>query len=306
MATVVSVERLADAERVVYDVETSAGTFATAGGVVLKNTDSIFCIFDVGLAPSAPGYMHAVFEVAERAAAAVTALFRPPVELEFEKLMKPFMLLSKKRYAYVPYAAPDAPGALEVKGLAMVRRDTCPFVRRVLRATVEAMMHRTLGAGVDAATAGVRELLTGAAPAAELVLSKSLRDGYATTPPHVALAERIRARSPHNYPRPGDRVRYVLVTAADGTSAKALRDGIEDPDFAAERRLAVDYEAYYKRQMAAPLAELFGVCAQGEAFAARVERIRREVHRDKSEQGFQRRFLPTRAQPTAIGDGASA
>jgi DNA polymerase elongation subunit (family B) len=259
-AVVTSVVRLPDAEREVYDLETEDGTFCTSSGLVLKNTDSIYCMFDVGVDRSAPGYMAAVFEVAERAAADVSKLFKRPIELEFEKVMMPFVLLTKKRYAYIPYTDPEKPGEMEAKGLAMVRRDTCPYARE-----------------------GVRVLLAGLAPTAELTLSKSLKDEYKSNPPHVALVERMRARCAESAPRPGDRVAYVIV---EGPKNAQLRDVVEDPAYAAANGLRLDYRSYYERQLKTPLTELLEVCGAKGALDATVDGAKREDKKRKDVLGF--------------------
>ena len=287
MAVVVSVERLPDRERDVYDLETEHGTFCTASGLVLKNTDSIYCMFDVGIEQGAAGYMDAVFEVAARAAKDVSTLFKKPIELEFEKVMKPFVLLSKKRYAYIPYVTPDKPGEMEAKGLAMVRRDTCPYAREVLRSTITALLNDSVGASVAAAREGVRVLLAGDAPTEGLTLSKSLRDSYKSNPPHVALVERMRARCAESAPRPGDRVAYVIV---EGPKNAALRDCIEDPAYAAARGLRLDYRAYYERQLKTPLLELLGVCGAKGALEPTVQTAQRVDKKRKDVLGFCRLF----------------
>jgi DNA polymerase delta subunit 1 len=294
---VVSVQELIHATRTVYDIETTAGTFTTASGIVLKNTDSIYCIFDVGIPIQDPRYMEAIFEMSERAAEAVSALFVKPVHLEFEKAMRPLMLFSKKRYAYIPYTSPHTKGAMEVKGLAMVRRDTCPFARAILTKTVSAIMDTSVHEGLKEATEGIRCLLDGEAPVHELVLTKSLRSEYAaaTLPAHAMLAERIKERSPSCYPRPGDRVPYLLVCDSQGRSPKLLRDGIEDPAYVQTNGITIDHESYYKRQMATPLVELFTICGSSDVFAANIVAIKRRLEKQKSAAAFLRMFFPARA-----------
>jgi DNA polymerase delta subunit 1 len=286
-AVVLSVTRLADEEREVFDLETEHGTFCTASGLVLKNTDSIYCMFDVGIDKASPAYMPAVFEVAARAAKDVSTLFKRPIELEFEKVMKPFVLLSKKRYAYVPYSEPNTPGEMEAKGLAMVRRDSCPYARSVLRGTISALLERSVEASVAVAREGVRVLLAGLAPTAELTLSKSLRDAYKSNPPHVALAGRMRARCAESAPRPGDRVAYVIV---EGPKNAKLGDVIEDPAYVAEKGLRIDYIAYYERQLKTPLLELFDVCGARGALDATVTVARSVDKQRKDVIGFCRLF----------------
>ncbi len=65
--------------------------------VVYGDTDSVMVIFDVGEALRHDVRAH--FEVASRVAAEISATFRRPNELEFEKCYYPYLLFSKKRYA---------------------------------------------------------------------------------------------------------------------------------------------------------------------------------------------------------------
>jgi hypothetical protein len=55
--------------------------------------------------------------------------------------MMPFLLVSKKRYAYIPHVSPDERGDVEVKGLEMVRRDMPDFARETLCAVLRALFN---------------------------------------------------------------------------------------------------------------------------------------------------------------------
>jgi DNA polymerase delta subunit 1 len=133
----------------------------------------------------------------------------------------------------------------------------------------------------------VRVLLACLAPTAELTLSKSLKDEYKSNPPHVALADRMRARCAESAPRPGDRVAYVIV---EGPKNAQLRDVIEDPAYAAEKGLRIDYNAYYERQLKTPLVELLDVCGVPRALDATVADARRVDKKRKDVLGFCRLF----------------
>ena len=139
MDVVVSVVELPSRRRVVYDVETEHGTFSTASGIVLKNTDSVFCKFDVGVGSDDPRYMSRIFAASRSAAARVTRAFREPMQMNFEKVLMPFLLVSKKRYAYIPHLTPETKGSVEAKGLEMVRRDMPPFARATLLSVLAAL-----------------------------------------------------------------------------------------------------------------------------------------------------------------------
>jgi DNA polymerase elongation subunit (family B) len=190
---VVSVVLLEPALREVYDLETEHGTFCTSRGIVLKNTDSVFCALDVPAEPGDPGYMRAVFSAAAKAAAAFNATLPPPLALEFDKAMMPFVLVGKKRYAHVPYERPDAPGDVEVKGLSMVRRDTCAFSRSALRGALRALLTRSVGEAVDEASRSVQALLAGAVERRALEFGADRRLLLAGgEPDYAAYYERLR------------------------------------------------------------------------------------------------------------------
>lgn len=65
--------------------------------VIYGDTDSAMVIFNVG--EEKRHDLEAHFEVAERVAREISATFKSPNELEFEKCYYPYLLFSKKRYA---------------------------------------------------------------------------------------------------------------------------------------------------------------------------------------------------------------
>jgi DNA polymerase delta subunit 1 len=65
--------------------------------VIYGDTDSVMAILNVGEA--ARHDLRAHFELAESVARRISATFKPPNELEFEKCYYPYLLFSKKRYA---------------------------------------------------------------------------------------------------------------------------------------------------------------------------------------------------------------
>lgn len=82
----------------VYDVTTRNHHFsAGVGRLVAHNTDSVMVILNVG--EERRHDLGAHFEVAARLAAEISATFKHPNELEFEKCYYPYLLFSKKRYA---------------------------------------------------------------------------------------------------------------------------------------------------------------------------------------------------------------
>lgn len=71
---------------------------------------------------------------------------------------------------------------------------------------------------------------------------------------HVELAEKMRKRDPATAPTIGDRVPYVIIKAAKG--AKAYEKA-EDPIYALENNLPIDFQHYLEHQLSQPLKRIF-------------------------------------------------
>ena len=100
MTEVISIECIGECsqDEYVYDLETEDGTFqAGEGNIILKNTDSIYTIFN-GIDMEKEGSMQKVFDLSIEAADMISKTFPPPMELEFEKVMFPFILCSKNYF----------------------------------------------------------------------------------------------------------------------------------------------------------------------------------------------------------------
>lgn len=65
------------------------------------------------------------FAIARHAARLVTKDFIKPINLDFEKVYCPYLLITKKRYAGLYFTRPEKYDKIDVKGLELVRRDNC-------------------------------------------------------------------------------------------------------------------------------------------------------------------------------------
>lgn len=140
------------------------------------------------------------------------------------------------------YTRPDRHDKLEVKGLTLVRRDSCQLVRLASTEVLDAIMHkRDPALAVDIARGHVLRLLRDEVPLDLLEYSKALRGTYKNDKqPHLRVAQKIHAR--RGYPVPsGERVRYVLV---ETPLAVNVCDKAECPDHVREHALRVDALSY--------------------------------------------------------------
>ena len=69
---------------------------------------------------------------------------RKPIELEFEKVFHPFILLTKKRYIAHKFENVKDPFDLkgvDAKGIALTRRDYCPMVKKCYKEIIDTIMN---------------------------------------------------------------------------------------------------------------------------------------------------------------------
>lgn len=240
----------------VYDIETDAGTFqAGVGQMIVKNTDSIMVEFDVGERTGVDAIDYS-WTLGEKAAKEITKLFKPPNNLELEKVYCPYFLYSKKRYAakmWVKGSTGMEMEKIDIKGLQVVRRDTCEFVREVCQEVININMD----AGDSKAYIEMKknELLSGQVPMEKLLLSKRLGDSYKSTNlAHLVVRDKIKERAPGSEPRSGDRVQFVIIKT-EGKGARMFEKA-EDPSWVTKQNLALDYAYYYKHQFEKPVNDL--------------------------------------------------
>ena len=241
----------------VYDLETEAGTFqAGVGNIIVKNTDSVMVEFDVGNLKGTEAIKRS-WELGELASQKASEILRKPNELELEKVYCPYFLYSKKRYAARKWVIEN--GELEsktdVKGLQVVRRDTCPYVRQVCKQLLEMILE---GDGdprpiVEFVEQKKQELLSGQVPIDDLILTRNLAAEYKSQNlAHVKVRDKIKERTPGSEPKSGDRVPFVLVK----NSSKKAFEKAEDPDYVREHNIELDYQHYYKNLFKKPVEDL--------------------------------------------------
>ena len=253
----------------------------------------------------------------------INARFKRPINLEFEKILWPYLLISKKRYAAMHYEYAADPGFLNVKGMEATRRDNALLTAATVKRVLELLLNERDPDGAVAHARGVIErLVKGEVPNEELVISKSYgRDDYVGKQPHVELIKRMQARGVDEYRVSlGDRVPYVIVTddrpvgsglmaaCPKGAAPKDLgiaSNRAEDPEYAAKHKMPIDALYYIQQQLLKPLIRILKPLLGSEE-----EVIRRLCGVLKRTRAPQRgidhtRFLPA-VRAALYGSGASS
>jgi len=200
-------------------------------------------------------------DMGKEAADMVSATFIKPIKLEFEKVYCPYLLMNKKRYAGLYWTRPDKYDKLDTKGIETVRRDNCSLVRILVETVLnKILIERSVDGAVQYVQNIIGDLLQNKVDLSLLVISKSLGKGaniedYAVRAAHVELADKMRKRDPSSAPGAGDRVPYVITTAAKNTPAYARS---EDPLYVLENNLSIDAQHYIDHQLHQPLIRIFG------------------------------------------------
>jgi len=218
------------------------------------DTDSVMVEFDVQGRKGQEAIDYS-WQQGELAAEQCTKLFKAPNDLELEKVYCPYFLYSKKRYAAKMYERKgDAVvfKKIDVKGLQVVRRDSCPYVRETLKKLLGMVLESSDPVPVvEAARDAARILMNGQVPMEKLLMSKQLAADYKVKMAHVEVRDKIKARAPGSEPQQGDRVSFVIVKGDGRMYEKA-----EDPTWVREKGLEIDYQYYFTNQFKKPVQDL--------------------------------------------------
>lgn len=296
---VINIERIEDIhDNYVYDIETNDGTYYV-NNILLKNTDSCYVTFHINKEDftddngvfDEKAYMKENFRISKECAEKITNNFKKPIQLEFEKIMYPFFLYEKKRYAYknwVQYEHPE--DELEYKGLAIKRRDSCPYVKTVCGRLFEILMsgndEKNLIEAKNYAYNSLNDLYNGKVPIKELVMSNSLKDIYKykgrdinwtkkikiqngvdengnalyiddydpdiynIPKPHVQIAIKLREIDPITAPKPPDRVEILYIV---NKHAKLAHEKAIHPSMYDNKKYKIDYIYYVEHQLKNPM-----------------------------------------------------
>lgn len=226
--------------------------------VIYGDTDSVMVVFPLSKEGKTENELiKESFGMGERAAETVTTYFDDCNELECEKTSFPYLLFGKKTYAARVFEDPDGVPKLDVKGLAVVRRDTCDFAANALKATLDAlMMERSVDNARKIVDDTIDCLVKNKVPMEDLTLSKRLSGTYRNENlPHLAVVRKMEERNPGSAPKSGDRVPYVLIETSN-RKAKVFEKA-EDPTYVTDHGLKIDRLHYLTNHLIKPVTQLF-------------------------------------------------
>ena len=219
--------------------------------IIYGDTDSVMVRFGTSDLKEA-------MDLGREAAEYVTSKFIKPINLEFEKVYWPYLLINKKRYAGVYWTKPDKYDKMDTKGIETVRRDNCRLVQTVIDTCLRLLLiDKNVNKAIEYAKQTIADLLQNKVDLSQLVITKALSksgEEYAGKQAHVELAERMRKRDAGSAPALGDRVAYVIIKAAKGAAAY---ERAEDPIWVLDNNIPIDTKYYLENQLKNPLLRIF-------------------------------------------------
>ena len=257
----------------VYDLETEIGRFGSGvGQLQIFNTDSVFLRFQYNREDFNENRKD-TFRLATVCGDNLTQdIFnRKPIELEFEKVFHPFILLTKKRYIANKFENTKDPFQLkcvDAKGIALTRRDYCPMVKNCYKQIIDTILNDKTSTGetseksdkksdkksdsvkhsTDIYKSFVDKIYKYEIKIDDLIVSAMLASSYKTKPVHVQLAERLKLRK--EQVQVGDRIPYIFIESNDPKQQKSELG--EDPKYAIQNNLKYNRSCYLE-QLAKPI-----------------------------------------------------
>ena len=133
-------------------------------------------------------------EIAQEAADLCTSFLKPPMGLEYEKTLMPFILLSKKRYVGMLYETNPNKGKLKFMGLSLKRRDSCDYLKDTYGEILNILMkENNVEAAIKYLNKSLTELIEGKVMMDKLSITRALKSDYKNQNQiaHKVLADRI-------------------------------------------------------------------------------------------------------------------
>ena len=252
----------------VYDLETANHHFAAGlGNIVVHNTDSLF--MKLNLAYEDGTYPETDEEQIARSIEIGKWLqqkmkdekvFKKPHDLEYEKVFKPMILASKKRYIGIKYEEDPKKGKKTSMGVVTKRRDNAPILKHTFNGVVDILTQEgDTAKAVRFVQETGRDMIDGKFDLNMFVISKTLREYYKDPESiaHKVLAMRMADRDPGNKPASNERIPYVYIKIDEKPGVEYLQgDRIEHINYVREHRCKVDFEVILRNQIMKPVGQI--------------------------------------------------
>lgn len=233
--------------------------------VVYGDTDSIFVLVPPDYSPerAATECIELAHNITKHLRAHYHGDEADAIDLEFEKVYFPLLLVSKKKYAGILFEMKHdklVRKGISISGMEDKRRDSSAIVGETLSTCLNLLLTST---GTDDERVQLvakhvatieEQIRTNQLPLDKLVETRQLRKARrdylgkdTSIPLHVMLVEKLKERNgADNAPKSGDRVEMLFV---DRPKKSRKSSGVEDPWYAVANNMHPSYEHYVLNRM---------------------------------------------------------
>jgi DNA polymerase elongation subunit (family B) len=234
--------------------------YAVNQSIIYGDTDSVF--FKNGIVDAETGAVLEGKEALKKAiqlgiwASITICLLLPDCqEQQYEKVLWPFMILTKKRYVGNLYETNPDEFYQKSMGIVLKRRDNAQIVKIVCGGIIhEILNNRSKEGAIEFTKKILKQILSGKYPIEKFIITKTLKhkDSYKdyTRIVHAVLAERMYERDPGNAPQSNDRIPYAFVETKGKIKLQGER--VEHPEYIIKNKLRLDYLFYITNQIMKP------------------------------------------------------
>jgi DNA polymerase elongation subunit (family B) len=214
------IKNLGPYDNYVYDLETENHHFhAGVGELIVHNTDSVFFkttvidkitkekIRDKRVLPVA-------INIGIMASGLINIALPDNMKQEYEKVLWPFAILTKKRYVGNLYEKNPEKYKQKSMGIVLKRRDNAPIVKVVVGGIIDQILNKRSPQGaVEFTRKSLKMIFNNKFPIDKYIITKTLKDLSSYKDPssivHAVLAEIMAERDPGNKPQANDRIPFV-------------------------------------------------------------------------------------------------
>jgi DNA polymerase elongation subunit (family B) len=185
----------------------------------------------------------------------ITTILPPPMAQEYEKVLWPFIIITKKRYVGNLYEKNPDKYYQKSMGIVLKRRDNAPVVKIVCGNIIDQILNKRSSEGAVKMTQFLlNKIITGQMPLDKFIITKTLKFSYKdrTRIVHAVLADRMAKRDPGNKPESNDRIPYVYYEVENEKNILLQGERVEHPDYLIKNNLKIDYLFYITNQIMKP------------------------------------------------------
>lgn len=236
---------------------------------IYGDTDSVFILFDK---------LHTLEEVARvgqelekrinNRDGYTDGLFHDPMDLEFEKILYPFIQCAKKRYVSNKYEkfSDLTQYKFSVSGLEITRRDNSELTRRTMKTFIKMVLAIKEKEAYEYVRGVISALMRRELPLEDFVITKALSKWEPSynrkTHKHTYLVQQkvamqMKADMKVMDPELGERIRYVWTRRV--AKNQKISDLAMDPDIVTRKGLVVDTELYLEKGLETPLRRVMDI-----------------------------------------------